>query len=861
MKNKVVAQRLRLSYGLSEHVIDGEALIHAEHADPQAIIARPDRDEPLQLGRGIYIVEFKGISVSGRINSPCLYLDRGDGYSESENSKIVFDYSGENTWRTAFRVDKKVLSIRLDPSVEPFVGREVELSVTQVSKLHTAAFNMGRWIYGRVVPENIRKRAVASGLARQIVDTLLTDEASKAAALSGSVSEGLFQKNQAASAAVTALQADYWARMFAATGGKESSYAAISSLPATRNEPAFKPIAYYLPQMHPFPENDAWWGKGFTEWTNVSKATAQFEGHYQPKLPGELGFYDLRLPDVMARQIELAKLYGLHGFCFYYYWFGGKRLLEKPLDMFLKKSKDEAFDFPFCLCWANENWTRRWDGAEHEVLMAQSHSESDHAAVFNDLAVYFKDKRYIRIEGKPVILIYRPSIIPDIVSMLRLWRNLAKKKGFEGLYIITTNAFGFNDPLSFEFDALCEFPPHGLTVPLIDDRLNKINSGYSGHVFDYSDVVNSQAKKLKDKVASSGSSSCGFFPGVMTAWDNEARKPGKGNVFHASTPALYRDWLSAAANATIASNPHDRRFVFINAWNEWAEGAYLEPDRRFGYAYLAATADVVREYASKRPDLLALAARQSSAKRKAKAAVCLHIFYPEMIDEFAAVMASARKSMPLDLIVTIPDSWCIEDAERVLKVLKPVRLLPVANRGRDVLPFLRALKECLSMGYDIGCKVHSKKSPQLVSGDAWRRRLTVGLLSPSALEAVKRDFLSDELAGIAAPASEFMTSANHFVVRDNLEASVRILARAGVADAQIDEFVAGTMFWFRFKALEVLAALNYGEDDFGPELGQIDGTLAHAFERIFVPLAKAKGHKIVKYMGSMPGNSAEAIEG
>ena len=358
-------------------------------------------------------------------------------------------------------------------------------------------------------------------------------------------------------------------------------------------------------------------------------------------------------------------------------------------------------------------------------------------------------------------------------------------------------------------------------------------------------MVPAKAKRKKTTPA--------FYPGLMVAWDNEARKPEKGNVFHDSTPALYRQWLSNAAETTVRLNPPDRRFVFINAWNEWAEGAYLEPDRRFGYGYLAATADVVREMSADKDSLTALAKRTNRAERKADTAVCLHIFYPEMIEEFAEVIKSARRRKPMDLILTIPDTWSVEDAKTAATRLKPIRLLPCANRGRDVLPFLSALTEALAMGYTYGCKIHSKKSPQQLDGDAWRHRLVDGLLGKDALAAVKAGFLVDDGPALAGPATEFATMSNQYMMQDNMRQSRELMSALGHGEASLDEFIAGTMFWFRLAALEPMARLGYTQAHFGPELGQLDGTLAHAFERVFVGFVKAAGGSVLRYsLPSMP---------
>jgi hypothetical protein len=343
-----------------------------------------------------------------------------------------------------------------------------------------------------------------------------------------------------------------------------------------------KVMAFYLPQFHPFPENDAWWGKGFTEWTNVSKAVPQFAGHYQPRFPGELGYYDLRLVDVMRRQAELARMFGLHGFCFHYYWFGGKRLLEKPIEQYLS-ARDIAF--PFALCWANENWTRRWDGAEHEVLMQQKHSREDDLAFIRSLRPYFDDERYIRIHGKPLLVVYRPAILPTLRDTLSRWRDEAARMGFGGLHLVASNSFGYSDYRSAGFDAMVEFPPHNTPITPMRQLPKLLNPGFTGHVYSYAQMVNAQKRRRTagEKI----------FPGVFPGWDNTARRPMNATIFHGSTPDLFAEWLRAALVRSQEELPAGERFVFINAWNEWAEGAYLEPDLDFGYEYLSRVRDAI----------------------------------------------------------------------------------------------------------------------------------------------------------------------------------------------------------------------------------------------------------------------------
>ncbi|MCF6341204.1 MAG: glycoside hydrolase family 99-like domain-containing protein [Bacteroidales bacterium] len=347
-------------------------------------------------------------------------------------------------------------------------------------------------------------------------------------------------------------------------------------------ETSVKPIAFYLPQFHPFEENDEFWGEGFTEWKNVSRAKPLFEGHYQPRIPGELGYYDLREKSVLQRQIELAKQYGIYGFCFHHYYLEHKTVMRKPLNLFLK-NKD--LDFPFCLHWANEPWTVRWDGEREKggILLRQTHDEAENMGFIEDALPALRDERYIRIDGKPVLLIYRPALFPDFKNTAESWRKYCRENGLNGLYLVMVQTFfdKTKDPLKYNCDAAVEFPPHqGFCVP---KKLGvPFHSGkFEGEIFDYQKLASFSMKKKKPSYT--------LFRGVMPGWDNSARTKN-AKIYHGSSPAVYEKWLTGLGRYTKNTLPADRQFLFINAWNEWAEAAYLEPDRKYGYAFLNATA-------------------------------------------------------------------------------------------------------------------------------------------------------------------------------------------------------------------------------------------------------------------------------
>lgn len=373
----------------------------------------------------------------------------------------------------------------------------------------------------------------------------------------------------------------YRALTATAAGAPAAEYVGFAPHTGASLTALVKLVAFYLPQYHPIPQNDAWWGRGFTEWTNVSKAVPQFVGHHQPHLPGELGFYDLRVPEVQRRQVELARHYGIGAFCFYYYWFAGTRLLERPLEQFMA---DPAIDFPFCVCWANENWTRRWDGRDDQVLMAQDHSGDSDERFIVDLLPVLRHRHYLRIDGRPVVLVYRPLLLRDPAATAARWRAYCRAAGVGDPFLVATHAFENVDPSSLGFDAAVEFPPNtgGRALPMaITASLETVNPNYAGTVYHYDDMWRGRVGQPPRPYP--------FFRAVCPGWDNEARRPGQGSTYAFSTPASYGRWLNDACRDALREPDPDRRLVFVNAWNEWAEGAHLEPDRRFGYAYLAAT--------------------------------------------------------------------------------------------------------------------------------------------------------------------------------------------------------------------------------------------------------------------------------
>lgn len=356
--------------------------------------------------------------------------------------------------------------------------------------------------------------------------------------------------------------------------------ASISTTPADRfiAPSEVQLLAYYLPQFHTIPENDKWWGEGFTEWTNVRRGIPNFKGHDQPRVPGELGYYNLLDPNVREQQAALARQYGVTGFCYYHYWFKGKRLLEAPLEQVLKSGTP---DFPFCVFWANENWSKRWDGGNNELLIEQTHDDDDDVAFIEHLLPYFADKRYIRIDGRALLMIYRIELFPNPRKTIARWGEICRANGELAPYVVKADTRLSAAPPVFGADASVEFPPHRLAAGLLlAHDVPGLRADYTGTLIDL--------PKAAASLATAAEPAHTHFRTVVPGWDNTARKQLDGSIFTDSNPELFRAWLRDTLVRAETMLPPGRRLVFVNAWNEWAEGAYLEPDQTHGRAMLEA---------------------------------------------------------------------------------------------------------------------------------------------------------------------------------------------------------------------------------------------------------------------------------
>jgi len=326
-------------------------------------------------------------------------------------------------------------------------------------------------------------------------------------------------------------------------------------------------VAFYQSQFHPIPDNDRWWGEGFTDWTDVSQARPLFPGHAQPQIPSDLGYYDLRVPETRRAQAELARSHGIEAFCYWHYWFEGRRLLERPFDEVLRSGDP---DLPFCLAWANETWSRRRPGGETEILLAQTYSQADDERHARWLVDAFRDRRYLRVNGRPVFLVYRPESLPDGRRFTDAVRRACDKAGMPEPYLLGMSSHVVDDYRPLGFDGTTEFEPQfGVLADLLSDGLK---------VHDY---TASRRKMLHGKGDSPS------HPCIMVSWDNTPRCGEHGIAFTGTTPEAFEQGLREMV-ASVQHKPMEERLVFVNAWNEWADGNHLEPCLRHGLGYLEA---------------------------------------------------------------------------------------------------------------------------------------------------------------------------------------------------------------------------------------------------------------------------------
>lgn len=576
-----------------------------------------------------------------------------------------------------------------------------------------------------------------------------------------------------------------------------------------------KLICFYLPQFHPFKENNQFWGEGFTEWTNVTKSFPLFKGHNQPRFPKDLGYYDLRLEESIIKQVEIAKNYGIHGFCFHYYWFSGHKVMDTPVNLLLKNT---SINMPFCICWANENWSRRWDGNDKDILLAQLDSPDDYLNFFKDITPLLLDSRYIKINGLPVIVIYRAELLKDSKKATDLWRSEARKRGFDNLHLILSESFGEQDIYKLGFDAAVDFAPN--TFPMQEISKDQIfyHPDFKGRVYDYATALGHSVAKKK---------SYPFYNSICLEWDNTARKGNKGTVLHNCNPKFFGKWLGQLVEKKPLNNT-----IFINAWNEWAEGTYLEPDRKNGFAYL----QECYENLNSSDKLIKELINQTnlSFQKKNDIAVIFHLHYFDAFD--VALKALKENVNGVDFFISITSNINRSQIYEIRTKLPNCYLTITENRGRDVLPFLEILNSGKLKDYKACCKIHSKRSPHLSYGNQWRDDLYKDLLDTSKYLAAITN--SEHNTAIWTSDKNVKKIENHESL--NYKRLKQILTT--YPDSY--NFIPGTMFWFEPKIFQEKFCKPYKLIEFESEPLINDGSWAHVFERFFMAHIQKEGYKV-----------------
>lgn len=593
-----------------------------------------------------------------------------------------------------------------------------------------------------------------------------------------------------------------------------------------------KMIAFYLPQFHEIEENNCWWGDGFTEWTNVRKAEPLFAGHQQPQSPGDLGYYDLSCIETLQRQSQIASSYGIHGFCIYFYWFNGKTLLEKPLRLI---QSNPSLAINYCLCWANENWTRTWDGLENDILVAQVHSTEDDLAFIAHLSQYLQDPRYIRIDDKPLLVVYRPSMLPDPSETARRWRQWCRDEGIGEIVIAKTQAFDSIDPHSIGFDLAIEFTPNGMNPTIVDPSSIGLPGDFEGSVYNWVDLM----ERSREYCSHGYPLARCICPG----WDNTPRKGKRANILVGNSPRLFVEWVENAVKNASLSTQSDN-LVFINAWNEWAEGAVLEPTRAQGYAYLEA----LRQGQANAYSQLRLFDGNERVEKRSKCALVIHAYYPEVLSEIFNYLESldCPAQFAHILVTTPPEKLEICREYLGMHDGQDAMLLCVENRGRDIRPFLEMLPWLIKARVKYVCKIHTKKSPHRKDGEQWRRAILDSLLSSNTFQVIRTlDADPDCRIGVLAPKGHLLPMSAY--LGSNGDAVLRLGTKLGFSIPEIKSstFAAGSMFWANLNAILPIISL-VDPDQFQYEVGQLDGTLAHAIERVFSLVSLRSGYKTVE---------------
>lgn len=614
-----------------------------------------------------------------------------------------------------------------------------------------------------------------------------------------------------------------------------------------RHEDDPRIVAIYLPQFHPFKENDEAWGKGFTEWTNVASSFPRFVGQQQPVLPRDLGFYDLRRPGAIEEQFKLAKKYGIYGFQLYYYWFSGKKVMDMPINTILEHPE---WDFHFTICWANENWTRKWDGGDNEIIFEQKNLPEDPLRFIEDVSSILNDERYICEDKKPILTVYRVELLDDPDRYVKVWRRYFIEKFGKELWLVGHSYDAAVNPKDYGFDATMDFTPinslQPTLKPWVDDRKYLTNdifanhklldSAWRGNVIDFRFVAKQEINNLKNNTY--------FYKSISPSWSNEARRKGNdGYTFSNSSPEIFANWLREILDYEVKVEKKKAPIVFINAWNEWAEAAMIEPSMHIGHNSLKRIAEVVSQYSSDEDNKKVFTPYGFKYSKKAKLAVVVHLYYVDMWHHFEKSLKNINEDF--DLYLSVSQDNRDMSIKKVSPHHKNTNIVVVPNRGRDVLPFVVIMNRIRSLNnYKYILKLHTKKSKHRNDGDAWFSDVMSQLLPDRGMDNILNK-LTDPSTGSIGPADHIVSLSRHMggnreIVRSLIENITHRKYDDIVDDEGKYPFFGSTMFWCRLDFLDPLLDLQLMPSDFQAEHGQIDGTTAHAIERI---LGKAL-HKI-----------------
>jgi len=600
-----------------------------------------------------------------------------------------------------------------------------------------------------------------------------------------------------------------------------------------------KTIALYLPQFYSFKENDEWWEKGFTEWYNVRRSRPFYNGHHQPRIPGDnlnyLGYYDLTNVELIKRQIELAKIHGIYGFGIYYYWFSGKRLLEKPLDILLN---NKEIEFKFLLIWANEDWTRRWNGYEGQILIQQEYNEIDPYNFIKDIKKYIIDRRYIKINDKPIIGLYEPKKVPNISRTISIWRETSKKIWLGEIFIIAClNDNNYKEMKDLNlFDATYEFSPRDSLKNFVKDRPYLL---YTTTLY-------------KDVEYLNASDDFPLYRGSMLEFDNSPRKKGKSIIYENYSPEQFFMINKKIIEWTREKYNENNRFIFINAWNEWGEGTYLEPDKRYGYASINSLSKALFNKPYNELNINSTNLNLTSSI----VAIQVHLYYIDLISE----IVNKTNNIPFSFDLFISTNSLTKKNninEYILNNSKAskVEIIILENKGRDVMPFLNQMKNKMKK-YKYICHIHTKKSIYINIGKKWRNYLFNNLLgSKNIILEIFNDFESNAKLGFIFPENfyqvllffgEKLNKLNKVYMKYILN---QLFNKNKLKIGGKIEFPMGNMFWAKVNAIFQIFNEDF-QNKMPKELGQNDGTIMHGVERIWLYIIKLNGYyykKIFKH--------------